>query len=403
LLSVTLSARTALAPLEAEPGSARVAGLGGIDLGLDQGSAWEHDPAALAGQQRLSFEADETVLPLDLQRQGVQMIWPWKEESAWGLRLSHTSYGDLEQRDETGALLGSFAPQRFGAGVGFGWPISRTLSLGSGLALFQQSLGSTSFGGTLAGLSARWNYHGSQAFSAAYLGSSGDPVGSPGLGLSGGLWRGYYAFAASYNASAGLQMTLGLEQGWGPIALRGAWDLSQNAAAAGSALSFGAGLHWQTWTLDLAWHGLGELGNTERLSLSWSPPLPVPVPTPVMAPPPAAEAVPEPPTSVDDASPQPVSAAAKPALELEFRLPEEPVDQALAAEDAGDSATAQARYEEALKVDPKDTQAWMGLGRLFYGRGQKAYAIQCFEQVLRLNPAETKLKDWLDKVKAQQK
>jgi cytochrome c-type biogenesis protein CcmH/NrfG len=94
--------------------------------------------------------------------------------------------------------------------------------------------------------------------------------------------------------------------------------------------------------------------------------------------------------------------APTPALTLEFRLPDTAVDEALTAEDDGKFKQAVAAYQDALKTDPADTRAWMGLGRLYWRQGQKDYALQCYEQVLRLNPGDTELKAWLDKARQHQ-
>jgi tetratricopeptide (TPR) repeat protein len=57
--------------------------------------------------------------------------------------------------------------------------------------------------------------------------------------------------------------------------------------------------------------------------------------------------------------------------------------------------------KDAISQNPGDDKAWYQLGALYYQRGQKVDAVQCFEQVLRLKPDNQKLGDWLTKYKNQ--
>lgn len=420
------SARTSLAPLEAEPASARVAALGGAALGLGSGEGWELDPSSLADTPIWSLRANEALLPAGLQRQSLEGGMGQGMNGGWGFRLSHTSYGSLDQRDETGALTGSFEPRRIGAGLGYGWAAGYGLSLGSAISAFQQSLGDVNISGVMLGLSGRWAWSQGQALGLALQSVTGSTLERVALGGSGALVGplSYAVQALGEQGATVWNVSAGLEGRLGPAALRAGWrqGLGESSDAL-SGISAGLGLAWQSWTLDYAWLPLGGLGSSQRLSVGWHPWAPTaakPEPSavaPALAEPlaqPELPALPDPaalrgpngetpegvtstPEGPGQVAPQ---ASPTPALQLEFRLPDSEVEHAYQAEQGGELAKAKAAYEAALKADPGDTRAWMGLGRLYYSQGDRSYAIQCFEQVLRLNPTETKLKDWLDQVKA---
>jgi tetratricopeptide (TPR) repeat protein len=400
-LAAGLQGATARAPLDAEPASARVAALGGAALGLSGGDGWELDPSSLALGPAWRVSADQALLALDLQRQGLQGQWSAGPGAAWGLRLSHLSFGSLERRDASGALQGAFEPRRLSAGLGFGWVAAAGFSLGSSLSFYHQDLGGLGVSAGQVGLAARWAYAHAQHLGAALQATS---HGLERLALGGGgrLPAGLSYSLQGLGEAQGQAWSLqaGLERAFGAADLRGGWrqDLMQ-AGDALSGLSVGGGLQWRGWALDYAWQSLGLLGAAHRLSLSlqpWSAPAEAPQEPALREDEAPALPMTEP---LPEAQPTPAPAPPGPALQLEFRLPDSPLDQAYQAEEDGDVAAARARYEEALKLDPKDTRAWMGLGHLHYRRGDLDTAVQCFEQVLRLNPTEVKLKDWLEALK----
>jgi tetratricopeptide (TPR) repeat protein len=50
--------------------------------------------------------------------------------------------------------------------------------------------------------------------------------------------------------------------------------------------------------------------------------------------------------------------------------------------------------------NPQNAQAWNTLGNLYWRVGRADYAVQCFEEVLQLQPSNQALKDWLEKYRA---
>ncbi len=53
---------------------------------------------------------------------------------------------------------------------------------------------------------------------------------------------------------------------------------------------------------------------------------------------------------------------------------------------ANDLATAEHEYREILALDPKNTQAWTGLGVLLYGAGKAEKAVQSLQMALTIDP-----------------
>jgi len=87
-------------------------------------------------------------------------------------------------------------------------------------------------------------------------------------------------------------------------------------------------------------------------------------------------------------------------LKLEFELSGNVEESGRALEAQGKYQEAALLYRQAIQEDPNNSKAWWALGQLYYSRGQKQYAIRCIEKVVRLNPSEKKLAEWLERYKA---
>jgi tetratricopeptide (TPR) repeat protein len=94
------------------------------------------------------------------------------------------------------------------------------------------------------------------------------------------------------------------------------------------------------------------------------------------------------------------SSDAKDSLVIQFDLPDNPAPSGAELEKEGKYQEAVAAYVDALKQNPKDTASWWALGNLYRKLHQKTYAVQSFEQILKLQPDNQKLADWLEQYKA---
>jgi tetratricopeptide (TPR) repeat protein len=154
----------------------------------------------------------------------------------------------------------------------------------------------------------------------------------------------------------------------------------------------GAGLRLGDFQLDYAYLPYGDLGNSQRISLSYFFPAP-----------PAsnrsAEQIPasnSPPASF---KPNPGAGTNQSVLTLQFELPPDLVAQGQALEAQGQMVQAMRLYEEELSQNSQDAAAWYYLGADYYKLNQKANAVQCFEQVLKWRPNDKAFSDWLEKYK----
>jgi hypothetical protein len=87
----------------------------------------------------------------------------------------------------------------------------------------------------------------------------------------------------------------------------------------------------------------------------------------------------------------------KDSLTVQFDIPSDLVVQGQEMEKKGNKPEAVRLYSAAIKENKEDVSAWLALANLYYHAGQKAYAIQCFEQVIQLDPANKKLAAWLER------
>jgi len=90
---------------------------------------------------------------------------------------------------------------------------------------------------------------------------------------------------------------------------------------------------------------------------------------------------------------------AKDSLVVQFDLPDNPAPSGAELEKEGKYFEAVAAYVAALKQNPGDASSWWALGNCYREIHRKTYAIQCFEQVLKLQPENKKLADWLEQYK----
>ncbi len=86
---------------------------------------------------------------------------------------------------------------------------------------------------------------------------------------------------------------------------------------------------------------------------------------------------------------------AKDSLVVQFDLEDNPAPSGAELEKEGKYREALDAYLSALRQNPKDAGSWWGLGYCYWQLGQKTYAVQCFQQVLQLQPDNQNLADWL--------
>lgn len=94
--------------------------------------------------------------------------------------------------------------------------------------------------------------------------------------------------------------------------------------------------------------------------------------------------------------PTPAPVKAKSSVGIHFELPAQGAGPT-AGGAGGPSPQEIKKYEAKVQKSPADSQAWRDLGVIYYQAGRMDDANQCFEQALKLNPADKKLKEWLQR------
>ncbi|HEY5039748.1 MAG TPA: hypothetical protein VIJ93_11800, partial [bacterium] len=182
--------------------------------------------------------------------------------------------------------------------------------------------------------------------------------------------------------------------------LRAGYQLSdQNNEIQGlQGFTAGVGIRLGDLQLDYAYLPYGDLGTSHRISLSYLFPASKANSQSTMGSSAASPVLGGPPITF---KPDPGPGTNQNTLTLQFEVPTNPVSQGQTLEAQGHRVEAMRLYQEAILKNPQDLMAWEALGMSYYqlGSGQKAYAIQCFEQVLKLRPDDKTFSDWLEKYK----
>ncbi len=158
------------------------------------------------------------------------------------------------------------------------------------------------------------------------------------------------------------------------------WDLKDNEIAGFREFTMGLGLHWNGLDLDASFVPDGDLGSSQMLGLTYR----FPSETPHLPP-----AVP-----LNFIPPSEITPADK-ALDVKVQFSKGPGM-------AAPSLSPETQKEldilgKQVQDHPQDVTSWARLGRLYWLSNQPEYAVQCFEEILRLQPGDASLKAWLDR------
>jgi tetratricopeptide (TPR) repeat protein len=248
---------------------------------------------------------------------------------------------------------------------------------------------------------AGWGPVGDSPASALSLGASYQALLDPSSGL---LW----AFSGTFGSNATQSLQGGLEFSYlSKYFLRAGYQgfLSNNAIDGLSGLALGAGIQLAGFTLDYAYLPYGNLGDSHRFSISY--PFDAGG-TPAPSTDPASPLLGNAPKPLDSAySPNPGKnknsgeGVDKNHLIVQFELPTGLFIKAQEAESKGLNQQALSLYQEVVTKDPKDMEAWWALGNLHYRLGHRQESLGCFGEILKIQPDNKPLSDWLEKYKAQ--
>jgi hypothetical protein len=309
-------------PAVQEAGTARAIGMGSTYVGVAEGSAallW--NPAGLGNLQCPEMALHHESGLLGAYQEIAVLGLPLGSGNGLGLSLNYGSNGSFDGRDNFGNPNGDYAASAYGASLGWGISGPQGLAVGLAVKLNQQRLASASTSAFAGDLGLLWTANDHFSLGAAYSNLGPDVDGHP---LTQGLRVGAASHLGNHSDNAWLLAVSGesLKDGNGSVnfglegtffkalALRGGYaiDLPRHTETNGLAgWTFGGGVILNSLSLDYAFAPLGDIGNTQRISLTYGfggCASPAPAPTP--APKPVAEAKPAP---VAKATPAPTPLA----------------------------------------------------------------------------------------------
>ncbi len=416
-------------PLENQGGSARANAMGSafVAVGGDV-SALSWNPAGLASLTSAQLALHHNFYLQDLTQDTLLFATPQGDFGSWGLSASYLGYGSLQGRDSNGVVTGSYNAGRWGGEIAWAHVLFQGFAIGLGLKGNLLDLSGADYSNIAGDVGALWD-----VTSTFHVGASYDNWGTD---ISGNIansvirFGGAYDWAVSFNNQALLAGSLFLEP-FGVARLNiGAEDvfnsflslragyvagLSSTLLQGLTGLTAGLGLKLQDFNLDYAYSPFGDLGTSQRVSLTYhfegAAPKTTPVPgsstksTQTKATPTPAKAIPVTVYATPPPGPTATPAPAEPKKDVEklrllFSLPENQNDSA-GTSDLDWDQKVQAD-KDAIDKDAKNLSAWYELAMLYYQKGKKEDAIQCFEQTLRLKPDNEKLRNWLKKYKERQ-
>ena len=405
-----LSSASLQNPFDSAGASARAMALGGAFVGVaDDSSALFFNPAGLAGLKGTDLALHHQVGLSGISQDLLALGTPLGPGLGLGFSGQFINYGSFDGWLADGTPAPGYSAYQAGGGVGGGVEIAKGLALGAALEATFQQLASNSYvlfngnAGLLYSIPQGWrfgvSYEGWGTAASGGTAASVVRVGASKTFSSKGPLGILAALSYTYEPQFGSEVLAGVEGTYhSNYFLRAGYQLNlQETGLNGlQGLTAGAGLAVAGFQLDYAFIPFADLGNTHRLSLSYRFGTENPNSST------RAKAVGHPAASATaEIHPQPAGSQTDPSLTLQFELPSPQVTQGAQLEREGKLKEAIEAYLGAVKANSQNIQAWWRLGNLYYRLHYKDYAVQCFEQVLKLKPEDKALADWLGKYKTQ--
>ena len=397
--TVVYPAASTAVPLDYLEGTARDLALGSAFTGIaDDSSAIFFNSAGLSGLKSPELSLNHNSYFAGTFQETLVAGFPAGDLGGLAFALNYINWGSLDLRDDAGASQGGYNDSDVGFTVAWGREWAPGFSAGLALRALQQKVVDDLYSSLAADLGLLWVPGKNFRLGLAYL-NLGTPVAGSGLEQemrAGG--------SVLFQLSPRVTLLTALSGTWDPgnglagaqagaeCALDRQWTLRAGYQApfyndqigGFTHFSAGAGARFADLALDYAYLPFGDLGASHRISLTYQFDLP-------------KEVVQVPVTVVQ---PQPAPASGSPEVEVRFKITDDPLSEGQGFEKEGKFTQAAGVYIAALKESPRNDQLWSALGRLYYQLGKKAYAVECFENALRIKPNPV-LSDWLARYKSQ--
>jgi hypothetical protein len=389
-------------------------GVGGRALGMgdaftaiaDDASAVYWNAAGLSHVKRMQIGLTYDNFIADTLFGQIQFAAPLPAGTI-GADVIYMNGGSLMGMDDFGNQTESFGFLNIGAAVAYGIAINENLSAGIAvkvISLTSGSISSLGFAGDLGAMykagifSAGLNVQNLGGSTGNYSMPSSIRLGAAVKALSSNMHDiiiavdGQYLKHDEISAGAGVEYTydktltarLGYKTAFGASNLEGL-----------KGICGGIGIKYQNFNFDYALVPYGDLGLTQKATLSYSFGAAT---APAKEEPAAIKAPAAKPAAKTEAKP----AAKKTTTKKEAAAPIKSAlyDAALALEKSGEIDKAVAKYREALTANAKIADGCKRLGSIYLQKNDKVEAVKCYESYLKLAPSDTETADWLKAYKA---
>jgi hypothetical protein len=281
-VETVLSAAGQAQPADQVGVGARALAMGSAFVGEAEGSSslnW--NAAGLSGIKAQDLGLHHNSGLADSMQESLIFGAPLGRAGGLAVGFNYINNGQLEGRDASGNLIGSFNVGSMGFQVGWGGEVSTGLSLGLAAKAVSQSLGDATYSSFAGDLSALWRPQANLRLGLNYANLGTSVGGSP---KASGLRLG--ASLSLPSASNAVLLAVGGQIGPGGLSRMqvGAEDLISQTVAirAGyqlglgemgfeglSGVTFGGGVKIASVSLDYAYLPFGDLGSSQRVSLEY--------------------------------------------------------------------------------------------------------------------------------------
>ncbi len=412
--TVVTSTASLVTPLTSLGASARIDALGGAFTGVaDDPSALFFNSAGLSGLQDARISLNHNSYLAGTFEETLLVGLPAGDLGGFAGAVQYVFWGALDERNAFGVDQGTSDDSDIALSLGWGKALSPNFSIGAAVYGTQQKIVDTLYSSLSGQAGLLWipwkDFRAGLVYTGFGTQVSGQSLASDfKAGVSNlfhwGIDKTFLlAFSGYYEPNGVSQLQGGLEAGFQKnYFIRAGYQLplSNNQISGFTGFTAGAGVRIESLTLDYAFVPYGDLGTSNRVSLAYDFPNPTPVVKPVTVFAPVPIPVPAKPVTVfvtPASTPTPLTPApAKSSVAVHFEVP---VIVLTPVPDPQLSAMIQKLEQDTIN-DQGNASAWHQLGNAYWKAGKIDLAVQCLEQASRLNPADMKLKIWLDQYQA---